>query len=110
MRLRISELNYATSQTSSGNFDIQIDDKGTDEIGNLGRAFNTMLAELKKNQKAKNEYSDFITLINQNASLTEISNAALKILKTCNFSGLLYSIDEDEVSLICSYGITVQTQ
>lgn len=107
MRLRISELNYATSQTSAGNFDVHIDATGKDEIGNLGRAFNKMLEELKKNQKAKNEYSDFITLINKNASLSEISNAALKkILETCEFLiGALYSIDEDEVSLICSYGM-----
>ena len=107
IRLRISELNYATSQTSAGNFDVHIDATGKDEIGNLGRAFNKMLEELKKNQKAKNEYSDFITLINKNASLSEISNAALKkILETCEFLiGALYSIDEDEVSLICSYGM-----
>ena len=106
MRLRIADLNYATAQTSAGNFDMRIDVKSNDEIGNLGRAFNIMLDELKKNQRAKNEYSDFITLINQNASLTEISNSALKkILDTCGFLvGALYSIDGDEVSLICSYG------
>ena len=66
-----------------------------------------MLDELKKNQRAKNEYSEFITLINQNASLNEISNAALnKIIDTCGFLvGALYSIDDGEVSLICSYGL-----
>jgi signal transduction histidine kinase/CheY-like chemotaxis protein/HAMP domain-containing protein len=108
MRLRIAELNYATSQISEGNFDLKVDISSNDEIGNLGKAFNTMLSELEKNQKAKNEYSDFITLINKNASLAEISNAALKkILDTCGFLvGALYSIDDDEVSLICSYGLS----
>ncbi len=107
LRSRISDLNYATAQTSIGNFDTRINVNSNDEIGNLGKAFNTMLDELKKNQRAKSEYSDFITLINQNASLTEISNAALKkIIDTCGFLvGALYSIDEDEVSLICSYGL-----
>ena len=107
LRSRISDLNYATAQTSIGNFDTRIKVNSNDEIGNLGKAFNTMLDELKKNQRAKSEYSDFITLINQNASLTEISNAALKkIIDTCGFLvGALYSIDEDEVSLICSYGL-----
>lgn len=106
LRQRISDLNYATSQTSSGNFNTRITIKGNDEIGKLGQAFNLMLDELEKNQKAKNEYSDFITLINQNASLSEISNAALKkIIDTCGFViGALYSVDEGEVSLICSYG------
>ena len=107
LRLRIADLNYATGQTSAGNFDMRIDVKSNDEIGSLGRAFNIMLDELKKNQRAKNEYSEFITLINQNASLTEISNSALKkIIDTCGFLvGALYSIDGDEVSLICSYGL-----
>jgi signal transduction histidine kinase/CheY-like chemotaxis protein/HAMP domain-containing protein len=108
LRLRIADLNYATSQTSAGNFDMRIDVKSNDEIGSLAKAFNTMLDELKKNQRAKNEYSEFITLINQNASLTEISNAALKkIIDTCGFLiGALYSIDGDEVSLICSHGLS----
>jgi signal transduction histidine kinase/CheY-like chemotaxis protein len=107
LRERISDLNYATAQTSAGNFDTRIEIKSNDEIGNLGRAFNSMLDELKKNQQAKNDYSEFITLINKNASLTEISNAALnKIIDTCGFLvGALYSIDKDEVSLICSYGL-----
>ncbi len=87
---------------------MRIDVKSNDEIGNLAKAFNTMLDELKKNQQAKNEYSEFITLINQNASLTEISGAALKkIIATCGFLiGALYSIDGDEVSLICSHGLS----
>ncbi|MFZ1518922.1 MAG: response regulator [Ignavibacteriaceae bacterium] len=107
MRSRIAELNYATAQTSSGKFDVHIDVKSNDEIGNLGNAFNTMLDELQKNQRAKTEYSDFITLINKNASLTEISNAALKkILDTGGFiAGALYSVDDDEISLICTYGL-----
>ncbi len=107
LRERIADLSYATSQTSSGNFNTRIAIKGNDEIGKLGKAFNMMLDELEKNQRAKNEYSDFITLINQNASLNEISSAALKkIIDTCGFViGALYSVDEEDVSLICSYGL-----
>jgi len=108
LRARISDLNFATAQTSAGNFDTRIEVQSNDEIGSLGKAFNTMLDELKKNQRAKNEYSEFITLINKNATLTEIANAALKkILDTCGFLvGALYSVDGDEVSLICSYGLS----
>ncbi len=107
LRARISDLNFATAQTSAGNFDTRIKVKSNDEIGNLGNAFNAMLDELKKNQQAKNDYSEFITLINKNATLTEISNAALsKIIDTCDFLvGALYSIDDDEISLVCSYGL-----
>ena len=107
LRARISDLNYATAQTSAGNFDTYVKVQSNDEIGGLGKAFNLMLDELKKNQQAKSDYSEFITLINQNASLKEISNAALnKIINTCGFLvGALYSIDEEEVSLICSHGL-----
>jgi signal transduction histidine kinase/DNA-binding response OmpR family regulator/HAMP domain-containing protein len=106
MRLRISELSYATSQTSAGNFNTRITVKGNDEIGNLGKAFNVMLDELQKKQQAVNEYAEFITLINQNATLVEISNTALKkIIDTCGFViGALYSVDEGELSLISSIG------
>lgn len=108
LRIRISDLNYATAQTSTGNFGTRIKVQSNDEIGNLGNAFNLMLDELEKNQRIKNEYSEFITLINKNASLTEISNAALnKIINTCDFLvGALYSVDNDEINLICSYGIS----
>lgn len=108
IRLRISDLNLAAAKTSAGNYNIHITDPSNDEIGNLGKTFNLMIDELKKSQQAKNEYSDFITLINKNASLTEISNAALKkILDTCKFlAGALYSVDDDEVSLICTYGLS----
>jgi len=108
LRARISDLNFATAQTRGGNFDTHIEVQSNDEIGSLGKAFNTMLDELKKNQRAKNDYSEFITLINKNASLTEIANAALKkILDTCGFLvGALYSVDGDEVSLICSSGLS----
>jgi len=107
LRARISDLNFATAQTSAGNFDTHIKVQSNDEIGSLGKAFNLMLDELKKSQRAKNDYSEFITLINQNASLNEISNAALnKIINTCGFLvGALYSIDDEEVTLLCAHGL-----
>jgi nitrogen fixation/metabolism regulation signal transduction histidine kinase len=93
MRKQIFRLNEATEITKKGNFKNRIDIKSKDELGNLADAFNGMLDELEKNQKAKNEYSEFITLINQNASLSEISDAALnKIIQACNFTvGAIYS-------------------
>jgi signal transduction histidine kinase/CheY-like chemotaxis protein/HAMP domain-containing protein len=106
LRKQISELGKATEQTYSGNFKHRINIKSKDEIGRLGDAFNKMLDELDKKEKAKNEYSEFITLINQNPTLREISDAAL--IKIINIGGFiiggLYTIDEDEINLISSYG------
>jgi signal transduction histidine kinase/CheY-like chemotaxis protein/HAMP domain-containing protein len=105
LRKQITELSKATEQTHWGNLKHRIKIKSKDEIGKLGQAFNKMLDELDKKERAKNEYSDFITLINQNPTLKEVSEAALKkIIDIGDFViGGLYSVD-DEISLICSYG------
>ncbi|MGB5529542.1 MAG: response regulator, partial [Ignavibacteriaceae bacterium] len=106
MRKQITELSRATEQTYWGKYDNKINVKSKDEIGKLGLAFNKMLDELEKKEIAKNEYAEFITLINRNPTLKEISDVALKkILDSCGFLiGGLYSVD-DQVSLISSYGL-----
>lgn len=106
IRKQISQLNIATESTKAGDFSTRIEVKSKDEIGQLAGAFNLMMDELNKNQKAKNEYSEFITLLNQNPTLTEISEAALKkIVTTCGFNiGALYTIDSDKINLVSTYG------
>ncbi|MEE9448572.1 MAG: response regulator [Ignavibacteriaceae bacterium] len=107
LRKQLTELSHATTSMRNGNFETKIKIKSHDEIGKLGNAFNVMLDELEKKEKAKNEYSDFITLINQNPALDEISDAALnKIISTCGFIiGALYSVEDGKLHLISSYGI-----
>ncbi|MEJ2615395.1 MAG: response regulator, partial [Ignavibacteriaceae bacterium] len=107
IRKRLTQLSKATEFTKEGKFTNKIDIKSKDEIGKLANAFNNMMDVLSKNQKARNEYSDFIALINQNPTLNEISEAALrKIIQTCNFTvGAIYSVDDSNISLICSYGL-----
>ena len=106
LRKQITDLSDATEKTKLGNFKSKIKVRSKDEIGRLGQAFNRMLDELAKNQKAKNEYSEFITLLNQNPTLGEVSEAALnKIIKTCGFIiGALYLVDDEELKLLSSYG------
>jgi signal transduction histidine kinase/DNA-binding response OmpR family regulator/HAMP domain-containing protein len=106
MRKQITQLSDAALITKDGNFKNKIDIKGSDEIAQLASAFNKMLDDLYKHEKAKNEYSEFITLINQNASLKEISNVSLrKIIHTAGFAvGALYDVEGDDFSLISCYG------
>ncbi len=108
IRKQITQLSNATKTTKDGNFQYKIDVKSKDELGELAGAFNTMLDELQKNEKSKNEYSEFITLINQNPTLKEISEAVLKkIIKTCDFTiGALYTIEENKLNLVSTYGLT----
>jgi signal transduction histidine kinase/DNA-binding response OmpR family regulator len=107
IRKQISDLSKATEVIKAGNFQNKILIKSKDEIGELAAAFNLMVTELEKNQKSKNEYSDFITMLNQNPSLKEISDAALgKIINICGFIvGALYTVEEDGIKIASSFGI-----
>jgi signal transduction histidine kinase/DNA-binding response OmpR family regulator len=107
IRKQISDLSKATEAIKAGNFQNNISIKSKDEIGELAAAFNLMVTELEKNQKSKNEYSDFITMLNQNPSLKEISDAALgKIISICGFVvGALYTVEEDGIKIASSFGI-----
>ncbi len=107
IRKQITQLNDATKITREGNFQNKIAVHSTDELGQLASAFNIMLDELQKHEKAKNEYSEFITMLNQNPTLAEISDAALhKIIITCGFTiGALYVVEDGGIKLTSSYGI-----
>jgi signal transduction histidine kinase/CheY-like chemotaxis protein len=108
IRKQLTQLSQATKITKGGNFETRITIQSKDEIGELAHAFNDMLDDLERNHKAKQEYSEFITLINQNPTLKEISEAALhKIIKTCKLSiGALYLVETEEISLLSSYGLS----
>jgi CheY-like chemotaxis protein/signal transduction histidine kinase/methyl-accepting chemotaxis protein len=111
IRNQFSLLNKATELTKQGNYKSKIEIKTNDEIGQLASAFNSMLDELDKHDRAINEYSEFIALINKNPTLKEIADAALnKIIKTCGFAvGAIYAVKENSISLIRSYGIKGKT-
>ena len=111
IRSQLSSLSSATKLTKQGNFKNKIEIKSNDEIGRLASAFNSMLDELDKHDRAITEYSDFLALINRNASLKEIADAALnKIIKTCGFAvGAIYAVKNNSITLIRSYGIKGKT-
>jgi len=111
IRSQLSSLSSATELTKQGNFKNKIEIKSNDEIGRLASAFNSMLDELDKHDRAITEYSDFLALINRNASLKEIADAALnKIIKTCGFAvGAIYAVKNNSITLIRSYGIKGKT-
>jgi len=110
VRKQISALSKAADETSSGNLEHRVKIISNDEIGNFGATFNKMLDELARNKKAEKDYSEFITLINQNPSLKEIGDAALsKIIKTTNLTfGALYLTEYKNIRLISSYGLGKQ--
>jgi signal transduction histidine kinase/DNA-binding response OmpR family regulator len=112
IRHQLYLLGKATELTKQGNFKNRIELKSNDEIGSLASAFNSMLEELDEHDREMNDYTDFIALINRNASLKEIADAALnKIIKTCSFTiGAIYGVKENSIYLIRSYGMKGKTE
>lgn len=108
LRKQIFLLTEAAEITGKGNLDHRVEIITNDEIGMLGGTFNKMLDELVRNKKAEKEYSEFITLINQNPTMKEISDAALsKIIKSTGLTfGVLYFVEQKSLRLISSFGVS----
>jgi len=108
LRKQIVYLSEGAELTSRGDLDHRVPIITKDEIGQFGETFNKMLDEIIRNKRAEKEYSEFIMLINQNPTLSEISNAALsKIIKTTGLTfGVLYTVENKSLRLVSSYGIS----
>ncbi|GBD89426.1 autoinducer 2 sensor kinase/phosphatase LuxQ [bacterium BMS3Abin04] len=106
IRRQISYLDLAVSKISSGDLNHKVKIITNDEIGRLGEAFNKMVDKLKEKEKIEKEYSEFLTLINKNPTLDEVSVAALnKIISTTKVPfGALYLVEGEGFRLLTSYG------
>ena len=61
----IDLLRQGTQKIGAGEFDFHLSNIGTDELGNLGRAFNMMTRNLKQSQKKLKESHREITILSQ---------------------------------------------
>lgn len=106
LRRQIIRLNDITNITRSGDFSKRMFVESDDELGHLGNAFNMMLDELEKKEHQKNEYTDFITLINRNPTLKEVADAVLKnIGRTGGFSsGRICIVSLEQFQVIAAFG------
>lgn len=107
IRKKIGELSSATEITKKGDFSKRINVQGKDELAELAIAFNIMLEELKKIERSREDYSEFITLLNQSPTLSEVADSALKkIIVSGNFTvGALYQYENNNYTLISCYGV-----
>lgn len=107
IRRQIHSLTEATEITKTGNFSNRMLVETKDELGALALAFNKMLDELEWKEKTQVEYSDFITMINENPSLKDISDLSLKkIIDISHFNiGAIYSVIGEDIAQVSSYGI-----
>jgi signal transduction histidine kinase/CheY-like chemotaxis protein len=107
LRKQIALLSEAAEIIKHGNLKHRVPIISKDEVGKLGETFNSMLDEINRKEEAEKEYTEFITLMNQNPTLKEVSEAALtKIIKSTNLAfGVLYLVEENNLRLISSSGI-----
>ena len=80
LRKQIFYLSQAAESASKGDFNRRVSIVSNDEIGRLSEVFNQMLAELRQKEKREKEYSNFLTLLNQNPTLEEIADVTLKVM------------------------------
>ena len=102
LRKQISLLSKAAAYASKGEFNQKVTIVSGDEIGMLTVVFNQMLSELRNKEKREKEYSEFLTLLNQNPTLDEIAEESLKtILKELGLNqGMFYIVNEKDIRLI----------
>lgn len=108
LRNQIVELYRATAILKSGNYDNRISVVSKDEIGGLATSFNGMMDELQRREELTAHYTEFLTLINNNPTLKELSEAAVKkIILLGNFSigALGVVIKNSHIEPIFSSGI-----
>ncbi len=108
IRRQLNELNAATGIVKAGNFKERLQLESKDEIGELADAFNKMLDALDRQEQIKNDYTDFITLINRNPNQEEITDTALtKIMNAGKFSySVIYTETEEDVQSVLLKGDT----
>lgn len=108
LRNQIVELYRATAILKSGNYSNRISVVSKDEIGGLAASFNSMMGELQRREELTIHYTEFLTLINNNPTLKELSEAAVKkIIFLGDFSiGSLGIADKNlNIERIFSFGI-----
>lgn len=108
LRKQMSLLSETAEITSRGNLSHRTKIILKDEIGNFGEAFNKMLDDLMAKEKAEKDYSEFITLLNKNPTLIEVSDQALaKIITSTGVTlGLLYLVEENQLRMVSTFGIS----
>lgn len=109
LRTQISFLYKSAEEAAKGNLETRVKIISKDELGKLGLAFNNMLSELKRKHDDEREYTELLSLINQNPSLEKISEAVLlKILNHTKIRfGAIYLIDENKLRILSSAGLNL---
>ena len=108
IRKQLFLLNESAEIAAKGDLEHHVKIISKDEIGKFGILFNRMLDELKLIKDVEKEYLQFLTLLNQNPSLKEITEAALtKIIKSTGTTfGVVYLVEGETMSIISSHGVS----
>jgi len=111
-RKQLEFITNGLDKISHGDMNERVKIISKDEIGSLGAAFNNMLDEIEKRDFAEKEYTEFVSLINQNPSLEKVGDATLhKIITTINVdAGAFYLYNEKELTPFSVFGLSSHTR
>ena len=73
---RLSRLMDITREVSAGNYNVQADERSGDEIGQLARAFNRMIKDLKTSGEEIENYNRHLE--------DKVNEATARLIKTCD--------------------------
>jgi len=106
-RKQLALINEGVKKIAKGVSNDRVKVISKDEIGELGNAFNNMLEEIERRDLSEKEYSEFISLINQNPSLEDLGKITLsKIISTSKVDvGAFYLYDENELVQFAEVGL-----
>jgi signal transduction histidine kinase/CheY-like chemotaxis protein/HAMP domain-containing protein len=107
-RKQITFLTNAAELTAKGELNHNAEVITKDEIGNLAVSFNNMINKIREKEREEKEYTEFVSLLNRNPLLNQISKASLnKITDSLGVTfSLLYIVEEGEQRLVSSHGLS----
>ncbi len=109
-RKQLDYINEGVEKIAKGEIKERVKIITKDEVGNLGNAFNNMLDEIEKRDKAEKEYLEFVSIINQNPSLQEVGDATLhKIISSTKVDvGAFYLYESGKLKAFSTIGLPLK--
>ncbi len=110
-RKQLSSISRVVEKTRADNLTERVDIISNDELGELGKVLNKMLDEIQRREEKEQEFINFVTLINEKATLKQISESVLnKIVKSLDLNvGIFYVHDGKKFQQTAYSGLNKET-
>lgn len=110
-RKQLSSISKVVEKTRADNLSERVNIVSNDELGELGKVLNKMLDEIQRREEKEQEFINFVTLINEKATLKQISDSVLnKIIESLKLNvGIFYVYDGKKFQQAAYSGLNKET-